>query len=129
MAKTLRTFKVRVDVYDTVVRVLRDVDKMVRYAVREGAPPEFMEDFDSSCEARAYHLTNHDGVLRYGLYLRDSPPAPGTVAHECFHIARYILDDRGVSEDGDAQEATAYLLGHLVTSIYARFGAEAEHTA
>lgn len=118
-------FTVRVDVYDTVVRIWRDVGKMYAFAKRAGAPATFLEEFDSPCEGRGYRFQNSDGASCYGLYLRDTLPDPGTVAHECFHVARYILDDRGVVEENDSQEATAYLLGYLVTSIYTRLGREA----
>lgn len=120
------TFKVPVAVYGTAVHVFRDIAKMVAFATRNGAPKAFLDGFDSPCEGRGFHFRARGGSAYYGLYLREDPPDPGTVAHECFHVARFILDDRGVSEDNDTQEATAYLLGYLVSAIYTRLGAESD---
>lgn len=118
------TFIVPVDVYDTRVRVFRDLGAMYRFAQREGASAAFLDGFDSPCEGRAFNLRTPSGRMVYGVYLGEDPPAPGTVAHECFHLARFILGDHGVKDRGP-REATAYLLGYLVNAIYARIGREA----
>jgi hypothetical protein len=42
---------------------------------------------------------------------------PGTIAHECFHATCRILKQKGILYTEDTEEAYAYLLDYLVTTV------------
>lgn len=42
---------------------------------------------------------------------------PGTIAHECFHMTRLMMNHAGVVLSDDSEEAYAYALDYMVTQV------------
>jgi len=68
-----------------------------------------MEKFDV-----AYGLSTHHQSYPYSYFITlEKTVHYGVIAHECYHVAKKILDGCDINDE----EATAYLLDYLVFSI------------
>ena len=47
----------------------------------------------------------------------DKPNLISTVYHECTHLSWYIMDNLGITVDGDNHEIQAYLMEELITKV------------
>ncbi len=50
-----------------------------------------------------------------------TPEGLGTISHEIYHAAMYILDCKGMSPNEHTEEAYAYLIGFLTKKFYESF--------
>jgi hypothetical protein len=49
---------------------------------------------------------------------KGTPGQVGTIAHESFHAAEYILESVGIDHHDKTSEAFAYLIGHICASVH-----------
>lgn len=67
--------------------------------------------------AKAVLFYNNTSLIR----LRHIPETPrdfGTLAHEIFHVATFIMTEVGMQLNDDTDEAFAHLIGFLTERIY-----------
>lgn len=75
--------------------------------------PSVMEQKWGKAHAFAY---SEDNNTVYGIWIEDTESLP-YISHEVFHLAGFILTDRGVKYDPDNDEPFAYLIEHLVKVV------------
>lgn len=98
--------RIKIGVYSCTVHFLltekfdKDVKKLhKKYHIPYDEEPESAEGTVVAGDAANYHL------VIYNKYL-----STNTIAHEIYHLVRYILSDRGVEDE----EAGAWLCGTLM---------------
>jgi hypothetical protein len=47
----------------------------------------------------------------------NTPECHGTLVHECYHAAEFVLRNRGVQSNKTTSEAWAYYLGYLIEQV------------
>lgn len=74
---------------------------------------------NDNCQGRAATFaTNNASIIRLR-HLPETPEDHGTLAHEVFHVASFIMQMVGVKlEIMVSDEAYAYLIGFITKSIY-----------
>ena len=56
-------------------------------------------------------------ILILNLWYNDDKITYGTIAHECFHIANYVLGEIGYIVTGDADEPMGNLIGYIYDEV------------
>lgn len=119
MSKHGECFTVSLDIYPSVILVsLGQSDSSFTKAVKRFNPSRLHElDGIPVTRGRCTILSDNSVVIR----LRDYPQKPsdfGCLAHEIFHAAFGLLEIFGVKPSSDSEEAYAYLIGYITSSIY-----------
>ena len=103
------------DVYDSILHVHYGVP------LADACDESGVEyDEDERLEANtALCVTWHDrGHMRGMIWFNDKKPDPNTIAHECLHMCRYVLQTSGIPLIEETEEAYAYYLGYLVGCVH-----------
>lgn len=97
-----------IPIYKTSVLVSGDYDVFNRWKMKKGG-----QLIDKLAVGHTVWFMDEG---KGGIYL-PKDATDGTIAHECYHAAAYILESRGVAHGPDHHEALAYLLGFLVDEV------------
>ena len=106
-----KQFKIKADVYSTTVHVffVTDVIKFRNGGLIKQFPKTPKTDYK---EAYALHVTPSKYPWKRFIILNEKSDW-GTIAQECFHCAKSILDYHDIEDE----EAIAHLLTYLVSKI------------
>lgn len=112
-AKPGATFVINVDVFNVQVGVFRTdkqrCDTMRSIGMEPAAVP-------SAAFSTAHVDVDDDGQAWFGMVIKEGASF-ATWAHECVHIADWIMDHVGVPTDAANTEVRAYLVGHLFAGL------------
>ena len=109
--------------YDIFVFFGNDISKL-KIELSKLLPKEDIDDFDNltfNGTGKSVMFPNNQTLL----WLKYEPREPellGTLNHEIFHCACFILERAGIKYSEDSDEAFAYLIGYLTHAIYSRLG-------
>lgn len=113
-SKKSHDFIIIVDMYnDCEVAVFHSKKKYKKwFAERELKPGNI-----NYCNAQACTVSDPGGLKWFLMYLPEKADQH-TVAHECLHMAWYILCHHGIDVYSDNHEALAYLMAYLMRMYY-----------
>lgn len=119
-AKTGATFVIPVDIFNLQVGVFRTDEQRV----------DAMRDLGVSAEpaAGAALATAHldldpEGQAWFGMVIK-ADATRATWAHECVHIADWIMEHHGIPTEAMNTEVRAYLVGHLFAGLERELGGD-----
>lgn len=100
--------KLYVPIYKVWALLFEDRDEYNRWRIKHEG-----DQADKTCIAHSSWFADHNTAT---LFL-PRKTTTGTIAHECYHAAGFILESRGVCHGPFHHEALAYLLGFLVNEV------------
>ena len=103
-----------IDVYSLGVAVFRNEKR--RAAVLRDQGCDDIADGNPAALASAYRDYANDGTVRLSMVLKRGTTR-ATWAHECVHIADFVMDHVGIPLGIDNTEVRAYLVGHLFAHL------------
>lgn len=114
-----QTFTIVVPVYRTYLDIYVDAENGQELhnhlMLKRGEGKSSIDGID----AMTYGLyLDHDNKRRCAIAFYTLPITAGTIAHEVFHAASFILDSVGVWLDDASEEAYATLIDYITDSIY-----------
>lgn len=71
---------------------------------------------DAAAWATAHMDTGPDGHGWFSMVIKDEATS-ATCAHECVHIADFVMDHLGIPTGAENTEVRAYLVGHLFSCL------------
>jgi hypothetical protein len=75
--------------------------------------PEGLDVADAFENSDAMTITSSIGELVFLPDYKDSPACISTLVHELTHVAKNVLNSRGVQEKEETEEVLAYMIGYL----------------
>lgn len=106
-------FVIHVDVFNLQVAVYRTDEQRCATLRKHGVDPE---NVPGAAYATAHRDIGPDGQAWFGMVIKDEATL-ATWAHECVHIADYVMDHIGAPTDASNTEVRAYLVGHLFSGL------------
>ena len=101
---------IHIDMLHTQVGVFAKDKDRVRFLRKKGVSGAVPHD--GACYASAHMDTSDTGERFFSMVIK--PEATnGTLAHECVHIADWIMDCYGIPTGAENTEVRGYLVGHL----------------
>jgi len=104
---------ISIDLFNTQVAVWR-TDKQRRKFLR--AHGVYAEKHNDACFSSAHVDVGADGVAWFSMVIKDGA-SMATWAHECVHIADWLMQRFGIPTDAGNTEIRGYLVGHLFAGL------------
>ncbi len=117
-----KKFNVSIDLYKAKFNVIFD-QSVSSALVNFGIFNEYAEGFSSNVEAENYADSADALFFTYHkkgwiILILPFDTTPNQIAHECFHLTKFIMDKKGIILCDESEEAFAYLLDHLVKIVF-----------
>ena len=109
---------INVDLFNVEVAVWR-TDKQRRKFLRSHGVK--IERHNDACFSSAHMDVGPDGVAWFSMVIKDGATM-ATLAHECVHIADWLMDRFGIPTDVTNTEIRGYIVGHLFAGLRGMFG-------
>jgi len=100
-----------IDIFNLDVAVFRSEKQRVKVLLAEGVSG--VSTLPGAAIATAYRDHTDDGEIRLNMVLKKGADI-SAVAHECVHIADFLMEEFGIPSGAENTEVRAYLVGHLV---------------
>lgn len=105
---------IHVDVFNFQVAVFASNDLRVEHLKALGVTQ--ISDHDLAAHGTAHVDRDDDGRTWFSMVLPPAASIP-TMAHECVHIADWLMETLGIPSDAHNTEVRAYLVGHLLAGV------------
>lgn len=112
-AAAMADFTIDIDVFGTQVAVFRTEDQRIAALKENGLEP--IRTTEAS-HASAHMDESADGRAWFSMVIKDQA-TKATWAHECVHMADFVMDHLGIPTDASNTEVRAYLVGHLFAGL------------
>ncbi len=97
-------------------------DKVRRKTVRKEGVKDLCEPMVGAAMACVRREFTKNGGMRLSMVLPEGV-ANSIIAHECVHVADYLMDHVGIPMGVECTEVRAYLVGYMISEIEANIGA------
>lgn len=104
---------ISIDIFNSEVAVWRTDKQRRRFLRSQGIDAEKHNDF---CFASAHMDIGPDGRAWFSMVIKDGATM-ATWAHECVHIADWMMQRLGIPTDASNTEIRGYLVGHLFAGL------------
>lgn len=107
---------IHLDVYHLQVAVFTTDKARIKNMRKNGVSNPLQSD--NACFASAHLDTGDDGRSWFSMIIKPEA-TKATWAHECVHIADFVMDRLGIPSGAENTEVRAYMVGHLFASLEA----------
>lgn len=107
------SFVINVDVFHIQVAVYRSDKQRRKSLMAQGVEPAAA---NGAAYSTAHKDIGPDGQAWFGMVIKPEATL-ATWAHECVHIADWIMDHIGAPTDASNTELRGYLVGHLFKGL------------
>ena len=114
---------INIDIFNTDLLAcfdsFRELKLTIYNVMDKGKAEQAIKDFgepDDTTLART-SITEQGSVILWMPSLPKTTKDCGTLAHEIFHAARFILNKIGINLSDDTEEVYAYLIGYITLQI------------
>lgn len=118
----MKTFLIEIDIYHTDIAVnFGDVDELINWMGKHNVTDKEIEIFEDSLTSNLKGITMNLECGTIVLFIKDLPETPkykDFLAHEIFHAACMIMQNKGITLDTSSEEAFAYLIGNITRKIH-----------
>lgn len=104
---------ITIDVFHTEVGVFSTDEDRRAFLKEQGCDAE---EHDQACFASAHVDVDNQGRRWFSMVIKKNATI-ATKAHECVHIADWLMETLGIPTGAENTEVRGYLVGHLMNGL------------